>query len=61
MGHSIGEYAAACIAGVFSLEEGLALTAERGRLMQRVPGAGRMLAVAASIDTIHEVLPPFAE
>jgi amino acid adenylation domain-containing protein len=61
MGHSIGEYAAACMAGVFSLEEGLALTAERGRLMQRVPGAGRMLAVAASIDTIHEVLPPFAD
>src|SRR5260363_426194 len=34
LGHSLGEYVAACLSGVFTLEEGLALIAERGRLLQ---------------------------
>nr|MDQ5836259.1 amino acid adenylation domain-containing protein [Acidobacteriota bacterium] len=51
MGHSVGEYAAACAAGVFSVEDGLRLVIERARLMQAVRTPGGMAAVFADEET----------
>jgi malonyl CoA-acyl carrier protein transacylase len=60
MGHSVGEYVAACIAGVFSLEDGLKLIAERGRLMHALPRAGEMVVVRADEERVKATIQPFA-
>jgi acyl transferase domain-containing protein len=55
IGHSIGEYVAACLAGVFSLEEALKLVAVRSQLMQQQP-RGAMLAVSLSAAEVQPLL-----
>lgn len=55
IGHSFGEYVAACISGVFSLEDALSLVIKRGQLMQRV-SIGKMLGVSIPEEQLLELL-----
>ncbi|MPQ34066.1 amino acid adenylation domain-containing protein [Clostridium estertheticum] len=57
IGHSIGEYVAACISGVFSYKDALKLVAKRGELINSLPRGG-MLGVVSSEKDIMNILPP---
>ena len=55
IGHSLGEYAAACIAGILSLDDALALVADRARMIGELP-SGAMLAVSLDPDAVRPYL-----
>jgi len=56
LGHSLGEYVAASLAGIFTFEEGLELVAFRGSLMQKLP-SGTMMALSLSREELLPILP----
>jgi acyl transferase domain-containing protein len=61
VGHSVGEIVAACVAGVFGVDDALRLVAARGRLMQALPKGGGMAAVKCDPATAAAHIAPFRD
>jgi acyl transferase domain-containing protein/acyl carrier protein len=61
MGHSVGEYVAACVAGVFSLEDGLKLIAGRGRLMGAMLSGGEMVVIFTDQSTVEAAVKGYSD
>ncbi|MFF3838327.1 type I polyketide synthase [Streptomyces sp. NPDC001930] len=56
LGHSVGEFAAACLTGALPLADAARLVSLRGALMQRLPAGGGMLAVLAPLDEVRDLI-----
>jgi acyl transferase domain-containing protein/NADPH:quinone reductase-like Zn-dependent oxidoreductase/acyl carrier protein len=61
MGHSVGEVAAAYLAGVFPLEDAVRVIYQRGRCMELAPSRGRMLAAGITVDEARRLIAPYGE
>ena len=61
VGHSVGEFAAACMAGIFSMEEGARLISERARLMSSLPAGGGMAALMIPRETAEQYIEPYTD
>lgn len=61
MGHSLGEYVAACVAGVFSLSDAAKLVAARSRLMDSVEEVGQMAVIFAGEEVVAQAVAPLAD
>jgi acyl transferase domain-containing protein len=61
VGHSLGEYVAACVSGIFDLETALQLVAQRAKLMNAITIAGSMVSVNATQDIVTQLIAPFKD